>query len=201
MTDTLRLPNDAMPYGPYRKLVAALLAKGTTTGADVTPQRVDYTRLNDYRMDRMEKTISLLPELESLSKNMNAPETWLVLTEAWCGDSAQNIPVLQKVAEASDGKIRLFLASRDANPDWMDRFTTEGGRSIPKLIRLDGTGAVLGTWGPRPVYGQQLMHEWKRSEGKISKEEFHKNLHLWYARDRGASLQQELMQMLQAKSK
>jgi hypothetical protein len=196
-TEKVKIPDDALSYSVYRKTVKLLLDRNTTTGNDVTQERVDYSKLNEYRMDRMDKNTVLIPELAEEIRNLQVPQIWLVLTEAWCGDSAQNIPVLAKVADASDGNVKLLLASRDANPELMDHFMTEGGRSIPKLIRSEAaTGKLLGTWGPRPVPGQELMHQWKNSGGTVTKDEFHKQLHLWYARDRGATLQAELLAML-----
>ena len=59
---------------------------------------------------------------------------WLVLTEAWCGDAAQSLPIINKMAEVSDN-ITLRLILRDENLDVMDQFLQNGrSRSIPKLI-------------------------------------------------------------------
>jgi hypothetical protein len=115
---------------------------------------------------------------------------WLVITEGWCGDAAQNIPVIEKIAEANRGIETRYLL-RDENPELMDRFLTNGSRSIPKLIAIDRkTLEILGTWGPRPELAQALFEQ-QKSAG-LGKPEIIENIQRWYLQDRGRSLQGEL---------
>ena len=78
----------------------------------------------------------------------------------------------------------------------MDRFLTNGGRSIPKLIALDENSNVLYTWGPRPQEAQELYDEWRFSENKVPYKEFQIELQKWYNKDGGASLQMELLDLI-----
>ncbi|AQQ52451.1 thioredoxin family protein [Planococcus lenghuensis] len=79
----------------------------------------------------------------------------LAITEDWCGDAMMNNPILRKVAERADLEIRCVY--RDQNLELMDRYLTNGGRSIPKYIILSSTGEVLGTWGPRAPQIQEFV--------------------------------------------
>jgi hypothetical protein len=146
-------------------------------------------------MTRWDKTLYLDSALAA-SAAKATPQVWWVFSEAWCGDGAQNIPVLQKIAEASDGKIELRLLLRDENQDLMSRYLTNGSRAIPKLVSIADTGEELFTWGPRPLPAQQLMAEWRRVPNNRSFEDIEKELHLWYARDKGISLQKEMLSKL-----
>ena len=74
----------------------------------------------------------------------------LVLNAAWCLDSANTVPVLARIAEAVPG-VELRLLERDDYPELMDRYLTDGGRSIPLAILLDQSFRELGRWGPRPA--------------------------------------------------
>ncbi len=93
----------------------------------------EYTRLNQYRMHRLDKTVKLDLDLQQLAFQINAPQTWYVLTEAWCGDAAQNLPVIAKVA-ALNPHIKLTMLLREEHLEIMNEYLTHGGKSIPKLI-------------------------------------------------------------------
>src|SRR3984957_838919 len=181
----------AMRYEAYTQLINDLLAAGRTTGPDQSEAMVHYTTLNQQRMHRVEKSIVLLPQAAALIRSIALPQTWLVLTEAWCGDAAHSIPIMHALA-ALHPLIDLRLLLRDENPELMDRYLTNGvSRSIPKLIGLDtATLEELFTWGPRPAPLQEIFASMK-SEGT----EFHaikEELQRWYNKDKTIAVQQEL---------
>lgn len=188
----------AYSYPEYEKLIHNLLVENKTTGPNQHPKLVKFTEVNQHRMVRIAKTLQLLPEINQTLKQLNRNLLWVVLTEAWCGDAAQNIPVMAKIADASGGKIELKLLLRDENPQLMDQYLTNNTRSIPKLICLDATnGQELGTWGPRPAKAQELV-ETLKANPEISKEEFLQSVQLWYAKDRTLSTQYEFAALLLA---
>lgn len=188
--------DQGMTYAQYRVLVDEAVKKGLTTGDQQTPELSRYTVLNKARMDRMDRTVKLDPVLmETLHQ---APEqVWLVLTEGWCGDAAQNIPALAAMAAAAP-QITLSLLLRDAHPDLMDRYLTGASRSIPKLIAFDPDGNELFVWGPRPDPAQRLIMDNKALPvaEQIPYSEISAQLHAWYAKDRTAALQQEMLALL-----
>jgi hypothetical protein len=188
--------NQAYSYAGYRQLLDELMAENRTTGPTQTEQIIQYARLNLQRMQRLDKTIQLLPELVKALNELAEGYEWLVITEGWCGDAAQIVPVLEAVAQASQGKISTRYVLRDENLDLMDRYLTNGGRSIPKLIVLHAENLTeVATWGPRPAPAQELFTRLKQ-EG-VSYEEFATQLHGWYAQDKTRSTQQELLALLQ----
>ena len=185
----------AMSYDTYMRLLIDLMAEEKTTGNDQSEAMVGYGKMNVQRMKRLNKTIQLQPELLEVLTSFNRKVTFLVLTEGWCGDAAQNIPVLHKIAEQAEN-IELKLLLRDQNLPVMDAFLTNGGRSIPKLIAVDTNSlAVIGTWGPRPEAAQFMVSEFKKiKDGDYS--EFVKEVQLWYARDKTIAMQKELKALL-----
>ncbi len=185
----------AMSYEQYIDLVHQLLSEDKTTGPNQSEEMIAYTRLNVQRMRRLNKTIILDDLLVEKLSNLTKPWIWLVLTEAWCGDAAQNIPVLAKMA-GQTANIKLHLLLRDEHPEIMEAYLTDGGRSIPKLICLTPDLTEVGTWGPRPVAAQQIMAQYKTNPG-IDKKVFIEAVQEWYAKDKTKSMQQEFVLQLE----
>ncbi len=185
----------AYDYASYKQMIEALFAEGKTTGENHSADMLHYTKMNMQRMKRVEKTTTVLPELEEAVKALTAPQVWLVLTEAWCGDAAQSVPALQKVAALSP-HIAFRLLLRDEHPELMDAFLTNSTRSIPKLILLDtDTLQVLGSWGPRPYAAQQIVDAHKQKGTPYG--QYAEEVHKWYAVNKTEALQGELLHLLQ----
>lgn len=191
------LINSAMNYQEYIDLLMGLFEEGKTTGENQSEELLDYAKMNLQRMKRLQKTVLIETELSAALNAEHTPEMiWLVITEGWCGDAAQNLPLLNKLAELSK-KLQLQLILRDENPAVMDQFLTNGGRSIPKLIALNAENlCVLGTWGPRPKAAQLLIEEFKEKNPAAPYSELATVLQLWYARDKTQSQQSELIECL-----
>jgi len=183
-----------MTFAEYLGLIDRLLADGKTTGPIQSDAMFNYGRLNRQRISRIGKTIDIEPVVREQISSTRGEMTWLIITEGWCGDAAQNIPIIEKLAAANHG-IETRYILRDENPELMDRFLTAGARSIPKLIAIDNaTGELLGTWGPRPLPAQEYFNEMKAAGLEMPL--IHENLQRWYLSDRGRSLQFDLGKLL-----
>jgi hypothetical protein len=181
----------SITYEAYKQLVEDLLAAGRSTGPQQSEDLTHYSQLNVQRMHRVEKTIQILPEVREQMLRVSRSQTWLVLTEGWCGDASQSLPVIKALADLNTN-IRMRILLRDENPALMDQYLTNGvSRSIPRLIAVDpATGAELFTWGPRPTALQETFYG-VRSEGlpyDVIKEE----LQRWYNKDKTVAIQREL---------
>lgn len=185
----------SMDYEQYRAFITERLENNQSTGTNHSESMVGYTDLNDKRMKRLDKTVKLTDETLATLADLKTPLIWLVLTEGWCGDAAQTVPIMAKMA-AETPNIDLRLILRDENLEIMDEFLTNGGRSIPKLIVLNkATLEILGSWGPRPVAAQELFWKAKNSPD-FNYPDVQKALQLWYAKDKTLSTQQELMELV-----
>ncbi|ADY53231.1 hypothetical protein Pedsa_2689 [Pseudopedobacter saltans DSM 12145] len=187
-----------MQYKEYREIIDNLLASGKTSGNDHSEFMIEYTKMNVHRMNRLDKTVVLSEELVNAIQKLNKGYKFLVLTEAWCGDASQIIPVINKIAEESNQKIELDLIWRDQNLEIMDRYLTNGGRAIPKLVVIDkSNGHEIASWGPRPIPAQELMGELKR-DSSLGIAEISEKLHYWYAKDKTLTIQQELSALIES---
>ena len=181
-------------YNEYREVITKSL-EGKKAEGTPAEDMVHYTLLNETRMNRLEKTIRLTDEVKSALNNLKRPLTWLVLSEGWCGDAAQILPILYKMAEASVN-IEMRVVFRDENEPLMDLFLTNGSKSIPKLLVLDPeTNRVIADWGPRPKGASDLIKRYKAEFGSIN-EEAKNQLQLWYLHDKGESTQREIMDLM-----
>lgn len=186
----------AMTYTAYMALIKDLLSENKTTGPNQSEDLVAYTRFNFQRMERLNKTIVLQPALIELLNGLKKRWTWLVITEAWCGDAAQNIPLLHAISVSSKGKIDIQFVLRDENLELIDQHLTNGGRAIPMLLNLEtDTLNLIGKWGPRPKEAQELVNAYKQNPVQ-SMETFSKELHAWYAKNKTIAMQQELIALI-----
>jgi hypothetical protein len=181
-------------YTNYRALVRNLLAEGKATGPEQSEDLTNYSRLNDRRMKRLDKTIKISEETMLEFQKLKQPQTWLILTEGWCGDAAQNIPILNKIAEATE-QIDLKIVLRDEHLPLMDLFLTNGGRSIPKLIVLDKDNNIIDSWGPRPTAATKMAADYKEKNGALDLA-FKEDLQVWYNKDKGKSVQEDFINLI-----
>jgi hypothetical protein len=182
-------------YQEYRDFVADLAKEDKTTGHEQREDLIHYTQLNVARLHRLDKTIQVVDEMKTVLQNLSKEYTWLVISESWCGDAAQILPVINKMAEASD-KIDLRIVLRDDNNDLMNLFLTNGTKSIPKLIIIDkATNEVVNDFGPRPKGAKQLILDYKAAHGIVD-ETAKIELQKWYLQDKGISTQKEIIELL-----
>ena len=84
----------------------------------------------------MDKTLTVHEDVSEKISSIKSKLIWLVLSEGWCGDAAQLLPVINKKAELSEN-IKLKVLLRDENEELMNQFLTNGGKAIPKLIIIE----------------------------------------------------------------
>ncbi len=182
-------------YADYRNHVSKLIQEGFSTGNEQTADLLHYSELNEVRMNRLDKTIKIsmgnIQKLETFQKEY----IWLVISEGWCGDAAQILPIIHKMAEFSK-QIELKIVLRDENEALMNLFLTHGTKAIPKLIIIEKSSLkVLGDFGPRPKGAKQLILDYKQKQGLVD-ETAKTDLQLWYLHDKGLSTQNEIMDLM-----
>jgi hypothetical protein len=119
-----------------------------------------------------------------------------VITEAWCGDGAQSIPHLAKLADLNP-LITLKIMFRDEHPELMDAYLTNGNRSIPKLVAMTADlKQELFTWGPKPNYLLDLHAAFRQNPEGRSYSDFLEEVHLWYAKNKQKDLESEIYPLI-----
>lgn len=152
-----------------------------------------YIPLNYTRSKRLIKTFTLNPDEIQFVKQAKK-QYWLVISEQWCGDASQIVPVMGKIAESSDGKIEMKLILRDDYPELIEAHLTNGGKSVPKLIQLDSEFNLVKDWGPRPNGAQEIVDDWKKDP--TGKPHYAETLHKWYAMDKQQKTTSELLDFI-----
>ncbi len=185
----------SISYQEYRDLVKQLSDDNSNSGIDKSESLADFTKLNNKRMKRWDKTIKISEQAKEKISSFNKNTTWLIITESWCGDAAHVIPVINKVAELNPN-INIKLVLRDDNLELMDMFLTNGGRAIAKVIMLnDETGEVISTYGPRPTEATNLVNDYKEKHGKLTPE-FKEDLQQWYNKNKGQNIIEDMIAVL-----
>ena len=187
--------SNALSYSDYRLLMDQLVLRSGTTGLEQTQMYMDYTKLNQQRMKRLDKTIKLPEDIKVKLGKIYNKMTWLVLSESWCGDAAQTLPVINKLVETIPN-ISLKIIQRDEHLELMQHFLTKGSRSIPKLLAIDATtNDILWTWGPRPSEAAKLADEYKKENGELTPQ-FKEELQVWYNKDKGKNTVSDIRHLL-----
>jgi hypothetical protein len=182
-----------LSYAAYRQQISDLLASEPDPRL---AKMLPYYRENEERMDGLTPTIAVMPELQAAAQQLSQRYTWVVITEGWCGDAAQLVPIIEAVAQASNGHLDTRYFLRDANPELIDRYLTNGGRAIPMTVLLHADSLIeAAVWGPRPAPAQALFQDLKTREVPFA--ELAAQLHGWYGQDAIRTTQQELLALVQ----
>lgn len=183
----------SMNYTEYNLLFEHLVTEKQTTG-DPSEEKIKYTKLNFSRSKRLDKRATIAEPFQQQFKDICENQTWLIITEPWCGDAAQTLPFLNKIAQLSKN-IKLKIVLRDDHPELMDQFLTNGSKSIPKLIILNDQYEVLDHWGPRSQAATKLVTDFKAQHGQLN-DAFKEQLQIWYNKDKGVSIVNELSEIV-----
>ncbi|MES2764561.1 MAG: thioredoxin family protein [Bacteroidota bacterium] len=160
---------------------------------DQHDMHASFIPLNYRRTLRIARTFRPMPSTQYELMQITKPQIWMLITEDWCVDSPYAVPIIAKLAKIAPG-VDLRILERDLYPDIMDKYLTNGGRSIPKLVAFDEEGNELFQWGPRPAEAASLVRA-AREKGESSGE-YNKRLHAWYADDDGRTIEREIMDLL-----
>lgn len=191
----MEIKGKSYSYESFLDLVDTCVAEGKTTGNTQSEALIGFTALNQKRMARLNKTLQLTEKAVAALDGITEEQHWYVITEAWCGDSAQNLPVLAKMA-AQNSKISLKIILRDEHTEIIQKYHTNGSHSIPKLVVFSGNEECF-TWGPRPAAAQAFVLDWKANPNNKTWHEFETELHMWYTKNKGVDVQNELVHLLE----
>ncbi|MBC7556567.1 MAG: thioredoxin family protein [Chryseobacterium sp.] len=180
----------AVSYETYKKNAEERILNPAN---DEEGEKKGYYELGLQRMHRMEKVFKPSAEdLESLeSKNFEGKI--LIITEAWCGDASQAVPVIDAFFKDKN-EVKIFY--RDSDHSLIDQFLTNGAQGIPIVILLNEDFSVKNSWGPRPKYGKELLKKFKENPETYSREAFYSDLQVYYSKNRGKDTLDEILNLL-----
>jgi len=150
-------------------------------------------RPHQYRdlWNALYKHATVPEDLLARARKIQKPWHLLVLSEDWCGDSINTLPLIAKLTDDVPS-LDLRILGRDANPDLMDAHLTGKSRSIPVIMLLDANYVERGSWGPRP----RPLQEWVMAHIELPKADRYKEVRTWYARDHGVTSLTEILDMI-----
>ena len=199
-----RYVDQSMTYAQYLQRMLTVVEEGSANTLGYNPGMLQFTQLNNSRMRRLDKKANLTEATLMRLQSIDRQVLLLTLTEGWCGDAAQILPVLENMATANSVLSTGYLL-RDEHPDLMDGFLTNGARAIPVTVFVElPTRKILGHWGPRPRQLQEMVMDAKRSREAIQDPSekaavyanFQITMQKWYNADKGQSTQRELLDAL-----
>jgi hypothetical protein len=182
-------------FSQYLSFVNQLSDNGSCTG-EFSEEHRSSTQVYSRRMKRIFVQTEITPLMKHTMMSITEPMEWFVLTESWCGDGAYSLPVIAKIAELSD-KLKLNVLLRNENLEIMNAHLTNGKQSIPKLICINAaTKEEVGSWGARPEMIMKKVEMMKEENPSVSKKDLWNSLHVWYSEDKGMSLQNEFIVLI-----
>lgn len=180
-----------MTFQDYLRYFRTIIEKSNEeqTSPYDNPDYIEYTRMNWSRTNRWLKTGKLSEELSAVIKSIDTPQTWIVITEPWCGDAAHSVPFIHMLAELNP-LITVEYELRDSEPHRINDYLTNGSKSIPKVIFKNAEGEDQAVWGPRPAGCQEVYA--RLTAEKADFETVKTEIQKWYNGDKGVEMQEEL---------
>ncbi len=153
----------------------------------------EYYELASQRMSRTLKTFKKDPAQVEKLESKNFDGKILIISEPWCGDASATVPAVHEFFKDTC-EVRIFL--RDKDHALIDQYLTNGTQSIPIVLILDKDHKELAHWGPRPAFGLELLKKYKENPETYSKDDFHNDLQVYYAKNKGKDVIEELLELI-----
>ena len=180
-----------MTFQTYKTYFESILNFTITAAPYNSEEFLTYTKLNYARQNRWLKKGVIKNDSIDVILAISKPQEWIIISEPWCGDAAQIIPFIMKLA-SYNSLIEVKIQIRDEDSE-IENYLTDGKKAIPKLIVRENN-IDLFNWGPRPIGAQELVKNLviKHTDFHEIKEQLQK----WYNKDEGISIQQEIIELL-----
>ena len=161
---------------------------------DDPKEYVQYYALGLQRMNRIFKTFKLNPAEETRVKSTSNNLKLLIITEGWCGDASQILPVVEKLTNALQVSTHYVL--RDENLELMEKYKTNGAASIPIIIGVNEENEEAFRFGPRPQAGMEMLARFKSNPDTYSADDFHEDLQKYYNNNKGEDIGNEILDLI-----
>lgn len=182
-----------MNFEAYLKYFEHVLQDPSVDPTYQNEEYYNYTKLNWSRMTRWLKKFEPSQAAKNFISSIDSPQTWIIITEPWCGDAAHSVPQLYNLAKQNP-LITVDVQLRDSEPFLINDYLTNGGKSIPKLIIRDANNNDIAVWGPRPDQLQEAFLKLKEQGKDMG--EIKEVVQKWYNVDKGIEIQKEILNLL-----
>lgn len=179
----------AISYNQYLTETKEIVANPKT---DEQKDFLEYYKLGVQRMDRMAHVYKPNEDQVKRFAKKHFKGKILIISEGWCGDASQVLPVVVKFFE----QYEIRISYRDQEPSLIGDFLTNGAKSIPVVLFLDNNYKVISHWGPRPKYGMELLAKHKANPEKYTNDDFHNDVQVYYAKNKGLDTIEEILEKI-----
>jgi len=184
-------------YPNHLRNVKEQVSQDQTLNDENDQLKSHHARMNLKRMSRWDKVLEIEPDFSEYLESIDVSLTFLVISEAWCGDAAHVLPLMNKMSNLNPS-FSLKILLRDEHPELMNAYLTNGNKSIPIVIVLKNKGGIekeLFHWGPCPEKITDLKKKYKLGEIFNNQDELLEAIHSWYNNDKSVSMQRELFSL------
>ncbi len=186
----------SISYTTYKEIITRRAEEGKNSPDEEIKEKAEYTHLNLGRIHRNDKTLVLEESVLSRLKNLTKKFNILVISEGWCGDAAQSVPVVNKLTENSS-LLEMKVIFRDEDERLINQYLTNGAKSIPVVLILDAENyKEIAHWGPRPKPLLPFLQKYKANPETYTHDDFVLDLQNFYNEDKGHSIAEELVSLL-----
>jgi thiol-disulfide isomerase/thioredoxin len=83
----------------------------------------------------------------------------LVVSGIWCGDCVRQGPMIQAIADATDGKAKVRWLDRDEHMDLQQQVTVNAGNRVPVAVFAAEDFELVSVMGDKPLSRYRIMAE------------------------------------------
>ncbi len=112
-------------------------------------QREDWQRVYD--------SVGLTHHQHAMAASFTRSMKVIVLSGIWCGDCVQQVPLMQRIAEANPAAIDLRYLDRDAHMDLQQQVSINAGHRVPVVIFCAEDYELVGWYGDRTLSRYRAM--------------------------------------------
>ena len=162
---------------------------------DDPKELVPLFAMNLKQSREIKKNFRYNPGMEKKAKSYNADLKFLVISEGWCEDAAQIVPIVDRLAETIGVELKIVL--RDENLELMEEYHTNGSLSVPIVIGVTPDGEEAFRFGPRPAKAMEFTNKFKKDPDKYSKDDFYEDLDRYYLENHGQDIITEILELIE----
>ena len=162
---------------------------------DDPKELVPLFAMNLKQSREIRKNFRYNPGMEKKAKSYNADLKFLIISEGWCEDAAQIVPIVDRLAETIG--IECKIVFRDENLELMEEYHTDGSLSVPIVIGVTPEGEEAFRFGPRPAKAMEFTNRFKKDPDKYSKDDFYEDLDRYYLENHGQDIITEILELIE----
>ena len=162
---------------------------------DDPKELVPLYAMNLKQSREIRKNFRYNPGMEKKAKSYQADLKFLIISEGWCEDAAQIVPIVDRLAETIGAECKIIL--RDENLELMEEYHTDGSHSVPMIIGVTPEGEEAFRFGPRPSKAMEFTNRFKKDPDKYSKDDFIEDLDRFYLENHGQDIISEIIELIE----